>query len=134
MQNYRSIVHPSAMSYDSRQVSYPIPPDTSIRERLNTHVKKRIGSPIPQTSTSIDTTCPKKSNKKHKKDPSDVDSKKDDEQSQSRVPDKHAHKPDILTSILNDKKANLMRDPEVIEFLKRFNKELQQLQASRCRK
>lgn len=123
-------------TYDSSQLSQNIPLDQSltqpseIRDKLNNHVKKRIlsSSPVMTTAETAPTTLQHqgKVTKRSKKDAGDSEpscsgTPKDEE----KAKEKHVHKPDILTSILNEKKASLVRDPEVIAFLKKFNQELQ---------
>lgn len=120
MQNYNQTSH------------MPLDDTSDIRDKLSTHVKKRIlssSSPVPQnqmTSSDVNSKPGKVSTKKLKKDPDSEAScgtTKDEEKGKNS--DKHSHKPDILTAILNEKKMSLVRDPEVIAFLKKFNQELQ---------
>lgn len=131
-------------NYNATQLSHNIPLDQSpltihpvptldILDKLSSHVKKRIMSSSPLPTGSENAMAQQQGNKgtkRSKKDATAGDSEpscsgisKDEEK--TKASEKHVHKPDILTSILNEKKASLVRDPEVIAFLKKFNQELQ---------
>lgn len=133
MQNY----NPSNLAHSipvdqSQHLLHPVPPSPSdIRDKL----KKRLlsnSSPVQQM-TGSDTVKQGKLTKRSKKDatggdisePSCSGTGKDEEKSKGS--DKHVHKPDMLTSILNEKKMSLVRDPQVISFLKKFNQELERV-------
>lgn len=133
MQNYNppqlAPNHPIPMTHG--QASNQLPP-TEIREKLKRLLSQSSEEqPQMMTGTGSETSVVKqgKVTKRSKKDANDSESNcgggttKDEEK--SKTGEKHVHKPDILTTILNEKKASLVRDPEVIAFLKKFNQELQ---------
>lgn len=81
------------------------------REKLNSHVKKRMSSPA--------TNQTKKVKRVSKKSDTEDSEAKQDETSREKTHEKN-HKPDMLTTIINQKKLSLMKDREIVEFLKKF--------------
>lgn len=84
------------------------------KEKLNNHVKKRMGSPTPGGSKNVLPAV--RPIKKKRCDP-DQDCRQEEIREK---PDNRHQKPDLLSSIINQKKLSLMQDPEVIQFLQKF--------------
>lgn len=109
-QNPARVLHQQSMPEQHQAI------DSSMREKLNVHLKKRMGSPVPNASSSNQGTPTKVKSKKMKRSDSDTEAKED---KCDKSHDRH-HKIDLLTSILNQKKASLMHDPEVLNFFRKF--------------
>lgn len=115
-QNTARLIHQSHL-HDQQQVM-----EATMREKLNYHLKKRSASPVLslvcEKDTPIGSTKSLNKYKKAKRSDSDTECR---EEKHERSHDRH-HKPDILSTILNQKKASLMQDPEVLAFFRKFVK------------
>ena len=104
--------------------------ETNIKAKLSSHVKKRIKQtggtkrksepsledPDTEDGTGSNKKCPTKG-KKHVK-PQDDDQDSDKGELETQSPPQKISTLDVLQLLLNDRKRALMRDKDVIEFIR----------------
>lgn len=117
--NRAYVSYDSATSNQHQEQLSPAVGTAVVRENLNMHIKKRTSSPTsPNSYARASGMVSKKGHSTKKMRRSDSDNELREDKSE-RSHDKN-HKVDILTTIVNQKKASLMRDPEVLAFFRKF--------------
>lgn len=88
----------------------------AVRDKLSGQLKRKTASPVVVGEVGVHSKQSSVKSKKMKRSDSDTECR---EEKSERSHDRH-HKPDILTTVLNQKKLSLMQDPEVLAFFKKF--------------